>query len=486
MERLPVKVEEITKIDEQWVCPHCEQVIGEKDLFACGPNGENLTENPNIEWVYHHRSCGNPIIPPESEARISYQAFVESNKSEIDKDITEAEEDEYDTYTGEPFEAELPDTDLDLIEHLNKQYNIDDPAADKLIKFALNQPYTTDTRGPGWVGRPYTADKSQLLSKSEEIEGAIKELFDGARLITELYISDDIYDSIIYKIDQNPQLDYTVNTMPLETRRGTKHLKILKIYLKGNDWVLKFLRRLDMPMIHFYNGLAFGFGIPASIWFIKNYITEAQTQGTKERVDRRTRPPKVTPPEKDMDQTPHKDADNDPTKTSRGRAAVRRQGERNKKRANKFAEKRRFSSESLNKMVQVDDSEAAKIAGMMDDPILSLNEATDAGEHKLAEIISHVWEGMPLERYAGIAKQNDLKSELAAFDRAVALREGMDRTGNDLCWIERVSKSGGIVVYKSCSDKKPSKLYESHRESKDRELILSTDRANIIRIVHGD
>jgi hypothetical protein len=209
-------------------------------------------------------------------------------------------------------------------------------------------------------------------------------------------------------------------------------------------------------------------------------VNEAQVQGTKERVDRRTRLPKITPATPKFDLTPHKPADNDPTKTARGRMAVKQRGKQNKRHAKKFVK------EDLNLMAESTDADAAVIASAFEDPIAALIEAKKVGDTRLTSVIKNVWEGMPLERYAGMAKEGDLDGELAVFDHAVTLREDMGLTGNDFCWIERIRKPGGMVIYKTCSDKTPSDVYAESKESMDRDLILSVDRANIIRIVHGD
>lgn len=56
----PVIVEKRTKVEDQWVCPHCKADIGEKEL---GFNGEN-------QWT--HRKCGGSVsLPQPSESEMN-------------------------------------------------------------------------------------------------------------------------------------------------------------------------------------------------------------------------------------------------------------------------------------------------------------------------------------------------------------------------------------------------------------------------------
>lgn len=53
---LPVMVVDRVQICKDWVCPHCENVIGEKETFY---------DQENDVWI--HRACGGEIELPPSE-----------------------------------------------------------------------------------------------------------------------------------------------------------------------------------------------------------------------------------------------------------------------------------------------------------------------------------------------------------------------------------------------------------------------------------
>ena len=209
----------------------------------------------------------------------------------------------------------------------------------------------------------------------------------------------------------------------------------------------------------------------------KRELSETQRQGVDERVARRTRLPKVEPRQKSDDKTPRRPADNSPMQTSRGRASVRRQGKRNKLHADKF-------KEDVDKIATLDPAKLAAIVEGLSDPVrhsLTLRSlGTDQAKH-VDEVIHNVWMPRLIERYAGICKPV-LKEELALFDKAAGLYNEMKEWGAHFCWIERVTKPG-MIIYKACTDPTPSDVYTERRGMDDRNLILSTDRANIIQIV---
>ena len=214
-------------------------------------------------------------------------------------------------------------------------------------------------------------------------------------------------------------------------------------------------------------------------------LNETQPQGVRERVARKIRLPKVHPPTKNIDSTPHRPANNDPTNTSRGRASVRRQGKRNKMHATKFRK------EAMKEVAVLDDATIAEWVKGLEDPIaasIGINELmTESIDLKdkyvhINSIIKNVWNNQLIERVAGMASYKNISQELAVFDTAVKMLAEMKDWGIPFCWIERVLNSN-VVIYKACGDWPPSKVFIEHRLCEDRHVILSTDRAKIIEII---
>ena len=216
----------------------------------------------------------------------------------------------------------------------------------------------------------------------------------------------------------------------------------------------------------------------------EDVISETQPKGATERVARTTRAKRADPPIKNDDKTPKKPANNDPIKTARGKASVRRQGERNKRHADKFKED---IDPSIKAMLQAEGAALAEMVEKLDDPIReSIKVKKFFGEdnsdqlRRIDEAIRNIWSNRLIERYAGVCKPG-LRDELALFDKAAKLFEELRDWGAKFCWIERVHKPS-MVIYKACTDSTPSDTYMERRSMEDRNLILSSDRANIIQI----
>lgn len=257
---------------------------------------------------------------------------------------------------------------------------------------------------------------------------------------------------------------------------------------------------------------------------IVNYvmdISEAQKRGVDERLARRTRIDKVTPADKNFDNTPKHDADNDPTQTARGRQALKKRIKSNKKNANKFkkyvedicaklgidnaiAEEyisntmptRIFNYDKLYKLSG--DYRAAMLALESDDLNLLVNNlANPIDEYSIFEsidddkarivcdVIKNVWLNKQYSRSVGIASNNKLDTELVVFDEAIKLKNRLKDFGYGHVWVERIRKPG-YIGYKVYGDKTPSNTYMEHKSLNDRDLILSNDRSNIIQIFYGD
>ena len=210
-------------------------------------------------------------------------------------------------------------------------------------------------------------------------------------------------------------------------------------------------------------------------------IAETQPQGVGERIDRKLRPPKVTPVTKNpAEKTPRRSADNDPRKTAAGRKAIKKA--------------KRHPKESLSKFIDnaltSDRKRIAELASHID-PILESRTiksviGTSDDSEKLAEIgdiIHNVWSEKFIEKHIGIA--NSRSGELAMFDESAKVLDELTEWGTHLCWIERIKKSD-YVIYKVCADTTPSKAFVECRNDHSRDLILSGDRANIIPKIFGD
>jgi hypothetical protein len=87
-----------------------------------------------------------------------------------------------------------------------------------------------------------------------------------------------------------------------------------------------------------------------------NLFLEGLPKSTEERKNRRTRAQRREMTERDADPETTakrivKDGNNDPTKTARGKMSVQRQGEKNKKNANRFAESIEFITKNTGKPI---------------------------------------------------------------------------------------------------------------------------------------
>lgn len=225
---------------------------------------------------------------------------------------------------------------------------------------------------------------------------------------------------------------------------------------------------------------------------VEGKIDETQSQGLGERVARRTRVVTPEPPIKMMDKTPKRPADNSPMKTSRGRAAVKRRGSINKSHPKQFKE----SSEFIDAMLCTDAGRDGMASASMslDDPVSesslieSIIASNPGSKHidklkYINEVIHNVWEGKLYQRSIGIANTRD--GELVVFGQAAAALAEAKKWGYNLCWIERIRKAG-VVIYKVFGDTTPSEVFMEHKNCSDRDVILSTNRANIIQIIYGD
>jgi len=215
-------------------------------------------------------------------------------------------------------------------------------------------------------------------------------------------------------------------------------------------------------------------------------IDETQPQGVREKLARKVRPPKVTPPTKSHDKTPKRPANNDPTQTPRGRASVRRQIRQNKKHPERFEGKSTFLDKAIiaerNDIIPMVDKidpivESKIIQGLMEDG------DPDGKLAQISEVIRNIWSTRFIEKHIGIAKTRD--DELKVFHSAGEILNEFKDWGAKICWIERIRKSG-FVVYKVCADSAPSQIYMERKKNADRDLILSADHANIIPKIFGD
>jgi hypothetical protein len=215
-------------------------------------------------------------------------------------------------------------------------------------------------------------------------------------------------------------------------------------------------------------------------------LLEAQRQGVDERVARRTRIDDPSPDIKMMDKTPRRPADNNPKKTARGKAALRRRIAHNKKHPEQFEDVISHIENSIleGKAVECSDADIAKWAESIDPIAVSslISEWNNSELSKINEIIHNVWDKQLLELYVGIANGRD--SELKMFDEAAELLAQVKEWGHKLCWIERIEKPS-YAIYKVCGDVVPSNVFVERRASDDRNVILSGDRANIIEIVYS-
>jgi hypothetical protein len=214
-------------------------------------------------------------------------------------------------------------------------------------------------------------------------------------------------------------------------------------------------------------------------------ITETQPQGVGERIDRKVRPPKITPTTREPgEKTPRRPANNDPTKTPRGKAALKKQIRKNKQHPEKF------ESKFLDKALVAERNDIMSLAEFIN-PIVEFRIIRGLMEHgdsdgklsQINEVIHNVWSARYIEEHIGVAKSR--ADELKVFGDAGLVLDEFKDWGAQLCWIERIRKPG-FAIYKVCGDAVPSKTYIEHKADSKRDLILSADHANIIPEIFGD
>jgi hypothetical protein len=228
----------------------------------------------------------------------------------------------------------------------------------------------------------------------------------------------------------------------------------------------------------------------------KKPMTEAQNQGTIERVHRRTRLPKVTPASKDSrDLTPRKPANNDPTKTGRGKNALKRQIKKNKRNAHKF--KTRYSEAvELFDSLRPDgswksDDLIAESVSKIEDPIAAHKLAVELSSKdvkfgSVAETIHNIFEDQLIELTAAVCNAGKIDEELESFEKAQSLLSEIKDWGAPFMWIERFEKNG-VVIYKAVGDYPPSAVYEERCGDKNRTILPhDADKSKIIQVVYGD
>jgi hypothetical protein len=157
-------------------------------------------------------------------------------------------------------------------------------------------------------------------------------------------------------------------------------------------------------------------------------ISESLPKSVKERVHRTTRPPKVTPTERNLKPTPKKKGDNDPRRTSRGRknfkgSKKRKQDEWKRKHPEKFTEALAFyekyaGQDVSNIMEGLKTIQAPLTLLEFADAVAKklLDEATTAWSNTLLDVGRTYYSGVGLRIGPVMAKLGDDKSIVEAKD----------------------------------------------------------------------
>ena len=195
-------------------------------------------------------------------------------------------------------------------------------------------------------------------------------------------------------------------------------------------------------------------------------INETQRQGIDERIARRTRIEDPVPDEVNIDRTPKRPADNSPTQTSKGKAALRRHNKRQKMQTEGFIDGT-FSTD--------DKKTVAEYISKLDDPIsesMYLEEiGTDAAK-EINEIIRNTWGGKFVRRHAGVvADWSSIDDNNRVLGEAREIQQEMHDWGVKFCWIEKIAQPG-CKLYVVCGDSTPSEIFAEHKERSDTIIIL--------------
>lgn len=220
-------------------------------------------------------------------------------------------------------------------------------------------------------------------------------------------------------------------------------------------------------------------------------IPESSPKSTNERVIRRVRLDNLEPATKDLDNVPKKQADNSPTKTSRGRQALKRRIKKNKTHASDF-------KEQVEALLNIDDAKRISIIAELKDPItlsciINEMQKTDKRDclNRLDEAIHNIWNGKLIRKSigltrAGITHGATVDAELELFDEACRVVKEFSDWGIPFSWIER-NRKGDFIIYEALGDWPPSKTYMEHRSDPCRHMLtIDDDRANIIQMIYGD
>lgn len=200
-------------------------------------------------------------------------------------------------------------------------------------------------------------------------------------------------------------------------------------------------------------------------------LNEALPKSVGERISRTTRPDRPDPDDHEFGRDVGKSGDNDPTRTSRGRRAVDKQGDSNKTNADKFEKFGRMAVEST-AILQSDNPEL--LFGSLTDPIATYcNLKTMVEDEEYGDKAKQIVESMRSKLFnkdsgpykvqvSGYTWTSD-SSDSSLLHEARKLRETMKSEFQyDFSWIvER--KQGTLLSYYVYADKIPSELYAEHR-----------------------
>ncbi len=210
------------------------------------------------------------------------------------------------------------------------------------------------------------------------------------------------------------------------------------------------------------------------------------------------RPPKVEPATRNFDKTPKKPANNDPTKTSRGRAALRKRIRDNKKNSSKFEEAIKF----ITKIMDYESTNGQEMPGdKVYEMVSELKDPVNAhrlvGEVAKSPKKASFWSGVQntirnvceVKQFClpiSVCEAGDKDSELRVFEEAKEKANNLKNIGSPLAWIERTVRSN-IATYRVQSDIAPSELYVERRADPNVHILTSdADKSNIIQILYGD
>lgn len=243
--------------------------------------------------------------------------------------------------------------------------------------------------------------------------------------------------------------------------------------------------------VDFLNQFLEEFNYETKIALKNGCIVEASPKSAKERIHRKVRSKKIGPANKDLDRTPVKDSDNDPTQTIDGKRALKKRIRYNKKNRHKFKEATEFLDIIKDKSCDWDNI-ATMIENFKDcvNTFKFINKCkpvlNDDGFHsKIIESIDNIFSSKIIKIPIGVVSATDKDANINIYNDCKKVCEDISRW-HSFTWVERKIVNDMAIFY-AIGDTTPSDLYLESKIIDNVNVIPSNnDESNIIQIINGD